>query len=540
MTDALIEGPAPARPLATRGWHALDTAREQRFTGALVLDVGEMVQLFFDRGELYLAERTSDPELADRLLALEVVTADELDAGVVRVGVVRHLGRLFERVPTVDRDAVLAAVELMNAEVASAVAPIEVRGAEAMPYQHHPAGVLRWFSNAEEEEPVEIDPVEIEPAGVAPIEQVPAPPAPESAPESAPAAIDASPGSALAPPAGAALPPPMAGPVPQAFAPPDPPIAEPPPDGAVRPTVDEAAPTFAPELVPRERLDASDAVIAWDQPAWLDGTARADDAPDVFDGSGAVERTSGSDLGISPDWTSSLGIELPRRTPKSRGADPSRPTDVDTAAPEPPPSEAIGRPDLDTAVEAADDDRGASSAQPEPDTELAPAIEVVWPSGDVEARTPHVANAERTATPATPATGATARLAAGRAPAPTPDTPTDDGDDLATIIEIDWSVGTRVVPAAQPAGGAVVDDVVSAVRETIAACEERVAEARPGRPGSVESLASLGGVVQPAVAGSVFDDSLAPGLASAGAAPQLSPEDRSGALRRLIGSLRRP
>ena len=60
----------------------------------------------------------SDRPIGDRLVEYGVVTPEQLAAGTVQLGSVTHLGRLFERVPTLDRDPVEVVLELLTGEVA--------------------------------------------------------------------------------------------------------------------------------------------------------------------------------------------------------------------------------------------------------------------------------------------------------------------------------------------------------------------------------------------------------------------------------------
>jgi hypothetical protein len=126
------------------GWVVLDAARDHRFTGELVLDASPDVHLFLDRGTIYLAERAHDPSLGARLVDAGALNAAQLEHGAMRVGDFEHLGRLFERVPSVDRQVVFLTTELMNDECVAWVARRHVSGVTAHPYQHHPSGVHRW------------------------------------------------------------------------------------------------------------------------------------------------------------------------------------------------------------------------------------------------------------------------------------------------------------------------------------------------------------------------------------------------------------
>jgi hypothetical protein len=140
LDDALGLGATWPRP----GWAVLDAAREQCFTGCITFHTSPAVRVHFDRGRMYVAERVSDPPLGARLVDAGALTAVELEHGVIRLGQVEHLGRLFERAPSVDRHRVVVLLELMTDEAARWVAAQVVSGIDVTPYEHHPSGVHRW------------------------------------------------------------------------------------------------------------------------------------------------------------------------------------------------------------------------------------------------------------------------------------------------------------------------------------------------------------------------------------------------------------
>jgi hypothetical protein len=93
---------------------------------------------------VYLAERVTDPPLGARLVDAGALSAAELEHGTIRIGELDHLGRLFERSPSVDRHRVLVLVEMMSDEATTWVAGQQVRGAVVLPYEMHPSGVHHW------------------------------------------------------------------------------------------------------------------------------------------------------------------------------------------------------------------------------------------------------------------------------------------------------------------------------------------------------------------------------------------------------------
>ncbi len=151
-----------------RGWVILDAARDHRFTGELIADVAPPVRLYFDRGEIYLAERSTEPPLGVRLIDAGALNAAQLEHGSMVVGEIAHLGRLFERVPSIDKDVVLLMTEMMNDECVAWVAAQDVAAVTSTPYLHHPSGIHRWHRSSDD-------------ADLRPGDQLPAPP-PTAAP----------------------------------------------------------------------------------------------------------------------------------------------------------------------------------------------------------------------------------------------------------------------------------------------------------------------------------------------------------------------
>lgn len=134
-----LEAPG-ARPV----WAVLDAAGTRHFTGEITLHCAPTVRAWFNGGELYYAERDGDAGLADRLLAMGVLGADDLAAGSVQLGAVTHLGRLFDRVPQLDRDHVELALEILTGEVVGEIADHVVEEITIASYRHHPSGVVKW------------------------------------------------------------------------------------------------------------------------------------------------------------------------------------------------------------------------------------------------------------------------------------------------------------------------------------------------------------------------------------------------------------
>ncbi len=127
------------------GWVALDHARDHGFTGEIVFHARPEVRVYVDNGVVYFAERAGDETLGRRLLAAGLVDAVQLERGTVRVGGVEHLGRLFDREPSIDRDAVLVLTEDTTAALVADLANNVIAPTTATAYRHHGSGVHRWF-----------------------------------------------------------------------------------------------------------------------------------------------------------------------------------------------------------------------------------------------------------------------------------------------------------------------------------------------------------------------------------------------------------
>ena len=126
------------------GWVVLDAARDRKFTGEVRFGTVPDVSVSFDRGHIYVAERVTEPSLGARLVDAGLLTASELERGIIRLGTVEHIGRLFERVPSLDRHAVTLAAEMLTDECLGWLAVQHVSAIDVTPYRQHPSGVLRW------------------------------------------------------------------------------------------------------------------------------------------------------------------------------------------------------------------------------------------------------------------------------------------------------------------------------------------------------------------------------------------------------------
>ena len=167
------------------GWRVLDAARSRRFTGEVTCATIPVTKVYFDAGEIYFAERASDPSLGARLVDAGALTATQLEQGSMFVGGIAHLGRLFERVGSVDRHQVLLVAELMTEERVGWLAGRLVAGIALAPYRHHPTGVRRWAWPTEPSAQGTAAPLPAPSTGAMPIGSV----APESWPAQRPPAL---------------------------------------------------------------------------------------------------------------------------------------------------------------------------------------------------------------------------------------------------------------------------------------------------------------------------------------------------------------
>lgn len=126
------------------GWSVLDAARSRHFTGELTCATTPITKIYFDAGRIYFAQRLTDPSLSARLVDSGALTATQLELGAMFVEGVAHLGRLFDRVGSVDRDHVLLITELMTEDCVGWLASQSVDGIDLAPYRHHPTGIRRW------------------------------------------------------------------------------------------------------------------------------------------------------------------------------------------------------------------------------------------------------------------------------------------------------------------------------------------------------------------------------------------------------------
>jgi hypothetical protein len=128
-----------------RAWQVIDAARRQFITGELLLDTAPPTRVYLRDGQVYYAERTTDGGLGVRLLVEGVITREQMHKGTLHVSGVEHLGRMFDRDTSIDRDAVQLCVELMTDDVLAQIADETVQDFRMAMYKRHPSGIDRWL-----------------------------------------------------------------------------------------------------------------------------------------------------------------------------------------------------------------------------------------------------------------------------------------------------------------------------------------------------------------------------------------------------------
>jgi hypothetical protein len=145
MEVDLFEDPIVVKP--RQAWQVVDAARRQYLTGVLTLETTPPTHVYFRDGQVYFAERSTDGSLAVRLLVEGVITREQMQRGTLIVSGVEHLGRMFDRDSTIERDSVELCVELMTDDVLTSVADEMVADYRMAMYKRHPSGIDRWLRN---------------------------------------------------------------------------------------------------------------------------------------------------------------------------------------------------------------------------------------------------------------------------------------------------------------------------------------------------------------------------------------------------------
>lgn len=138
---------APEQTSLRAAWEVIEEARGAKITGELAITTASSKTLvYLECGSVYFAHGEGEETLANRFVEAGAITAEQLRRGVVRLNGVEHLGRLFERDATVERDAVELALELMTEQALTEVASQEVLSSQTTMYRQHSSGVVRWFA----------------------------------------------------------------------------------------------------------------------------------------------------------------------------------------------------------------------------------------------------------------------------------------------------------------------------------------------------------------------------------------------------------
>ena len=402
------------------GWQVLDAARRRGFTGELTCEVAPTTvpaaKVYFDAGQIYLAERASDPSLGARLLDADALTAAQLEQGTMCVGEVAHLGWLFDRVPAVDRHRVQLVIELMTEGTVGWLASQLVAEVVAAPYRHHPSGVRRWSHPADPPGPTgeqlvpplltdgaPTDPIPTDLVSIdsAPTVEVPTDPIPTDL-----VSIDSAPTVRVPEVAASALPDP-----------------EPPTESS------------------------DDGVDRWDQPSWLDRPPSSDVSPFAVPPVADVPFPAPAPDSISAD------VVQPPMTTVGSGEHP------ETADEAPEERAPLRRP---AGVD------GTDALSPDLEAESIDRFEVIWPSGEVD---DNVAISDD-------ALVNEPRCDSG--PPVSPAVAPDDLDTVGSSVDftVDRPISRSVPSAPLPPPGQASDAVALAVRRAVATIETGSLEAR--------------------------------------------------------------
>ena len=135
------EGGFTPRP----AWQVIEAARRQMLTGELTLATTPATHVYLRDGQIYFAERSTDGGLGVRLLVEGVISRQQIGKGALLVSGVEHLGRMFQRDTTIERQAVELCVELMTDDVLTSVANELIDHYVLNMYKRHPSGIDRWL-----------------------------------------------------------------------------------------------------------------------------------------------------------------------------------------------------------------------------------------------------------------------------------------------------------------------------------------------------------------------------------------------------------
>ncbi|MDO8392188.1 MAG: hypothetical protein Q7V57_17060 [Actinomycetota bacterium] len=143
MRVELFPGEASFAPRPA--WQVIEAARQRHLTGELTLATAPTTTVYLRDGEVYFAERSTDSGLGVRLLVSGVINRQQLGKGALLINGIEHLGRMFDRDPSIERQAVELCVETMTDDTLVGAANEIVADYRLTLYRRHSAGIDRWM-----------------------------------------------------------------------------------------------------------------------------------------------------------------------------------------------------------------------------------------------------------------------------------------------------------------------------------------------------------------------------------------------------------
>ena len=135
---------------ARLAWDVIEEACISRLTGEMTLSLGSIsTRVYITNGLVYFAEHDGQSSIGERLLQLGTLSADQMSRGAIQLNNTEHLGRLFDRDPSIDRGVVELAVEMLTEETLTDIAELPVASYSTALYRHHVSGIARWFSSTQ-------------------------------------------------------------------------------------------------------------------------------------------------------------------------------------------------------------------------------------------------------------------------------------------------------------------------------------------------------------------------------------------------------
>lgn len=125
-------------------WGVVAQLSAERFTGKVAVGAAPRVTLWCLDGAVYLTERDDDVALQTRLVTSGLVNPEQLAHGVMLVDDRVSLARLFQRVPDLDRNAILMSLRRTNEATLAAISDLSADPVERVAGMLHPTGVAEW------------------------------------------------------------------------------------------------------------------------------------------------------------------------------------------------------------------------------------------------------------------------------------------------------------------------------------------------------------------------------------------------------------